>query len=270
MRNSSLKRLATQYQNAPEKYKYLYLGQIEFALKDTKASIRDKQNYIYGAPELKIRFSEKGFDDFFKDAIKKVLNNFDAELVRNSSSVERFFTKSLSGMLKDEICRMNSVSKRYVNLLIALKKANLNIWNDKDLSTIKFFLSDDSKNPMDLVIKMRQAFTVNMPAGTKRQLTSKQLRDYVANTLHVSKKYAEIAINLYRDQVNIWNDSAVGYMSFGLGYKRPEAALTRLRNVFNQEEFTYMVSYLNYCDIPDAKSNVIDFNGTYEDVKQFA
>ena len=84
--------------------------------------------------------------------------------------------------------------KQHVNLLIALKREGLDIWNDQDIPAITYFLSDDAKNPYELIIKMRQAFVANMPAGSKRQFTRKQLHDYVAETLHVSKHYADIAI----------------------------------------------------------------------------
>ena len=116
-----------------------------------------------------------------------------------------------------------------------------------------------------------------MPAGTRRQFTKKQFRDFVSETLCVSKYYADIAIRLYRNQVNIWNDSAVAYMSNGLGYKRPETALNRLRNVFDQERYDYLVSYLNYCEIPSVETNsdvaIIDFDlpiAAKNNNKQFA
>ena len=264
MRNN-LMELAVAYQNATENTKYIFSEQVDYALRNVREHLRYMLNGVYGASELRVMFSEQAFDAFFSGAVERTLDRFDCEKVRNQDvSVKAYFTKSLSGMIKDEICRMNGVSKRYVNLLIALKKANLDIWNDHDIPEIQFFLADDSKNPYDLIIKMRQEFTANMPAGTRRQFTAKQIRDFVSETLCVSKYYADIAIRLYRDQVNIWNDSAVAYMSNGLGYKHPETALNRLRNVIDQERYDYLVSYLNYCEIPSVETNsdavIIDFD----------
>ena len=109
--NSSLMELAVKYQNAPKSTKYIFSGQVEYLLRNTREYLRYMLNGTYGAAELKMMFSDQVFDAFFTGCVERILDNFDPEKVRDRNvSVKAYFTKSLAGIIKNEICRINGVS----------------------------------------------------------------------------------------------------------------------------------------------------------------
>lgn len=153
---------------------------------NTREHYIHKLNGIFGAEELKAAFvTENDADMKSKEIIRAMVKKWDPEkCAHGSKAIGKYVGKYLDGEMKGFICEVNDIPSHYVDHLVSIKNAGLDLWEtDDDILMAHLATRKGAKQTRRLLLKLRNIFE-NPKADEYGNVkgavfTNKELMDYM-------------------------------------------------------------------------------------------
>lgn len=148
--------------------------------------------------------------------------------------------------------RIENVSPYYGNMLLDIKKQELNIFNEEDAPSIMSFLKTryKIKNPDMVLPRIQQEFIFEQP-NFKKRFSLPQLKKYIAEYLKIKGTAVNDVVRLYYSahKYGLWGDKGIEFAK-ELGAVHPKTKLRKLRYQLDEDKVNTLFHYLDQCIVP--------------------
>ena len=225
-------------------------------LENYKKHVNYMFNGIYGCDELKVSLSPEEFTFAFENIVFAAIHNFDPEKLvyeDKEQATRSYLYKSIEGGIKTYICDINRVSHYYVDMLINIKRQDLDIWKEEDAESILSFLKKrfGTKNPDVVLARLQEEFFHAKPKNFRMRFGLPQMKNFIAADLKIKGTVVNDVVRLYYSahKYDLWAAAGIEFAK-ELGACYPETKLRKLREQLDQDRVNTLFHYLDQCIVP--------------------
>ena len=215
----------------------------------------DVINNAYGWRELTKSIPPGKADEKIREIVKDIVLNFDPKKSDRDEMISTYVNKWATGHVKKWICEINGFSSYYVDWLVRIKNAGLDLW-ETPAEELAVFAEGCRKGPADgmkLIAKLRHYFP--NPEHPEREYpevysVGKSVAE-VSIALDIRPTYAKYLLCIDAAGLNLWEDSEQLTALVGSTRRRPERTIARLRAAIREEDAMAVLAKIHEHVLPN-------------------